>query len=70
MAILRFIHPTDWWQRPWPTLDPYYMEVQHRLKRGKPPPDALESRMRAVADVAFALAVLFVLITFAIANPS
>ncbi len=42
------------------------MEVQNRLKRGKSPPDTLESRMRAVADVAVALAVLVVLIAFAI----
>ena len=68
-AILRFIHPTDWWERPWPTLDPYYMQVQRRLRRGAAPPDALESRIRAVAELALVLAIAGTLVFFA-ARPS
>ena len=62
LCIARIRRPTDWWKGDWPTLDPFYREVQRRLAKGEAPPGAWETRSRSATELLILLASLGVLV--------
>jgi hypothetical protein len=62
LCIARIRRPRDWWKGDWPTLDPFYREVQRRLDKGESPPSAWETRTRSATELLIVLASLAVLV--------